>query len=301
MADRGPITQLMVRWIRNPFQALVIGAIYHLARLLPIETAAALGGRLFRTLGPRFRAHRVAERNIRRAFPDKSAAEVAALLDAVWHDLGQGAGEFAHLDRFTVGQPDSRIEVVGGEHLEAMRDDGKPGIIVSGHLGNWEVASVVIGRELAPLGQIYRGADNPWLDRLFRRARDQGDSILVPKGREGAAMALRLMRDGGHLGFMMDQKLNEGEAIPFFGRDAMTAPAAAALALRFRAPIVPGRCIRLPRSRFRIEFLPPLALLDSGDRKADVRALLVRINQILEAWIREYPEQWFWLHRRWPD
>lgn len=290
-----------MRWVAYPLQAVLVFSAYFLIRLLPIETAARLGSFVCRTVGPRTRVNRVARANIRRAFPEKDDAEVEALLDAVWRNLGMGAGEFAHLDRFTIGQPGSRIDVVGGEHLAALRDDGKPGIIVSGHLGNWELASFVVAGQLETLGQIYRGADNPYVDRLFRRARNQSKTTLVPKGRDGAAIALRLMREGGHLGIMMDQKLNEGVAIPFFGHDAMTATAAAALALKFRAPIVPGRCIRLPNSHFRIQFLPPLPLPDTGNRKADERQLLLQINRILEDWIREYPEQWFWLHRRWPN
>jgi KDO2-lipid IV(A) lauroyltransferase len=123
---------------------------------------------------------------------------------------------------------------------------------------------------------------------------------LIPKGREGAAQMLRLMRQGLHFGAMMDQKLNEGIAVPFFGHDAMTATAPVEIALRTGGPIVPVRCVRLPDSRFRIEVLPPLAFGRTEDRKADTMRILRQINEIMEGWIREYPEQWFWLHRRWP-
>ena len=136
--------------------------------------------------------------------------------------------------------------------------------------------------------------------RILKNARSSENTTLIPKGREGAAKMLRLMRDGLHFGAMMDQKLNEGVPIPFFGHDAMTATAPVEIALRTGGSIVPVRCIRYPGSRFRIEISPPLEIERTDDRKADAIKVLGQINGIIEDWIREYPEQWFWLHRRWP-
>ena len=106
---------------------------------------------------------------------------------------------------------------------------------------------------------------------------------------------------GGHLGILPDQKMNDGIAVPFFGRDAMTAPALARLALRFDCPVVPLRAERTGGARFHIRFYPPLEIPNSGDRQADVLALMTEVNRIIEGWIIERPEQWLWLHRRWPD
>jgi KDO2-lipid IV(A) lauroyltransferase len=189
---------------------------------------------------------------------------------------------------------------VGAEHLTAMQESSKAGIVFSAHMGNWELGARVVGQTGLPLGQIYRGADNPFIDRLFKNARSSENTTLIPKGREGAAKMLRLMRDGLHFGAMMDQKLNEGVPIPFFGHDAMTATAPVEIALRTGGSIVPVRCIRYPGSRFRIEISPPLEIERTDDRKADAIKVLGQINGIIEDWIREYPEQWFWLHRRWP-
>ena len=100
---------------------------------------------------------------------------------------------------------------------------------------------------------------------------------------------------------LVDQKLNDGIAVPFFGRDAMTAPALAQLALKYRCPVVPARLERLDGARFRLTFQPPMELPDTGDREADVFETMRRVNAIFEDWIRARPEQWLWLHRRWPD
>jgi KDO2-lipid IV(A) lauroyltransferase len=100
---------------------------------------------------------------------------------------------------------------------------------------------------------------------------------------------------------LVDQKMNDGLAVPFFGHPAMTAPAAAQLALRFRCPVVAVHIERLGGAHFRLSLLPPLPLPDSGDRNADIRSLMADINGMLESWIRKRPEQWLWAHRRWPD
>jgi KDO2-lipid IV(A) lauroyltransferase len=100
---------------------------------------------------------------------------------------------------------------------------------------------------------------------------------------------------------LVDQKMNDGIAVPFFGRDAMTAPALAVLALRYDCAVVPIRMQRLKGARFRMISEPPLALPKTGDNNADRRALMIEVNAIVERWVREHPEQWLWLHRRWPD
>jgi KDO2-lipid IV(A) lauroyltransferase len=283
-----------------PLQALLIGSFYYSVRALPLAVGTAMTSFMFRKIGRHMRVARVAERNIRRVFPELDDVEVEALLDQIWGNLGCGAAEFTHLDRFTVNQPGSRVELVGAEHLAAMQESSKAGIVFSAHMGNWELGARVIGQTGLPLGQIYRGADNPFIDRLFKNARSSENTTFIPKGREGAIKMLRLMRDGLHFGAMMDQKLNEGVAMPFFGQNAMMATAPVEIALRTGGAIVPVRCIRYPGSHFRIEISPPLAIERTDNRKADAIKVLGQINAIIEGWIRENPEQWFWLHRRWP-
>ena len=300
MADRGPIARFCVRRFMYPLQALLIGSLYYSVRALPLAAGTAITSLMFRKIGRLMPVARVAERNVRRVFPELDDVEVEALLDQIWDDLGRGAAEFSHLDRFTVNQPGSRVELVGAEHLAAMRESSKAGMVVSAHIGNWELGARVIGQTGLPLGQIYRGADNPFIDQLFKNARSSENTTFIPKGREGAIKMLRLMRDGLHFGAMMDQKLNEGVAMPFFGQNAMMATAPVEIALRTGGAIVPVRCIRYPGSHFRIEISPPLAIERTDNRKADAIKVLGQINAIIEDWIREYPEQWFWLHRRWP-
>jgi KDO2-lipid IV(A) lauroyltransferase len=132
--------------------------------------------------------------------------------------------------------------------------------------------------------------------------RFRGDTgELIPKGAVAARRAIATLRRGAHLTILADQKMNDGIPVPFFGRPAMTAPALAALALRFDCDVLPARVERLDGAHFRLTVFPPLPLPRSGDAHADAAALMAQVNAILESWIRDRPGQWFWLHRRWPD
>lgn len=293
--------QIIKRGLIYPIQAIATFTAYYICRCMPIELASAFGSFLFKVVGRRMGVNRLACNNLRRAFPEKSESEIDEIILGMWSNLGRGAGEYAHLNHISATGPDSRIEVVGREILETLRDDGKPGIFVGAHLGNWECATAASTQHGMPLALIYRSASNPWVDRLLRNVRGSSGNEILFKGREGAHRALAILREGGHIGVLVDQKLNSGISVPFFGRPAMTTPMPATLALHLKCPLVPVRFERLPGARHRVTFYPPIKLPNSGDKTADTLAVMTEINNLLESWIRERPEQWFWVHRRWPD
>ena len=148
---------------------------------------------------------------------------------------------------------------------------------------------------------VYRRANNPFFDRLLQKGRNTLDSDFYPKGAQGAKAILRAIKRGDNLALLVDQKMNDGIVAPFFGNDAMSAPALAQLALKFRCPVIPVRVERLQGPNFCITCYPPLEIIPSGDKQADILEITTRVNGILEGWIREQPSQWLWLHNRWPD
>lgn len=298
---RGPLVSWLTRRVAYPLEAVFVYGLCGLFRALPVDRASALGGWIGRTVGPRLRSTRTARRNLERAFPEKSPAEIDAIILGMWDNLGRVIAEYPHLDAIGAYGPGGRTEVVGGEHIDALRDDGKAGILVSGHFANWEVKPVCSRKMGLELAVVYRAPNNPYVDRLLTELRGAGGGTHIPKGPEGARTLIRVLTKGGHVGMLIDQKMNDGMPVPFFGRDAMTAPAAAQLALRLGIPLVPARTERLDGARFRITVLPPVEPPNSGDRNADVRILMERLNALLEQWIRERPAEWLWLHRRWPD
>jgi KDO2-lipid IV(A) lauroyltransferase len=275
--------------------------LFSILGLVPITWASAFGGWLGRTLGPRLAITRRARRSLSRALPDLTPAECDRAILAMWDNLGRVVAEYPSLPSIRVFAPDGPVEVVGLENVEAARAGGKQLIFVSAHFGNWELASLAATQYGLKIAQIYRAANNPIVNALIMRFRAMLDVEAIAKGPAGARRTVAALREGRHLALLIDQKMNDGIPVPFFGRDAMTAPAVAELALRYGAPIVPTKVERLAGARFRLTLYPAIEPDRTGDRRADVASTMARLNRIIEDWIRADPGQWFWLHRRWPD
>jgi KDO2-lipid IV(A) lauroyltransferase len=270
-------------------------------RLLPVAWASGVGGLLGRVLGPRLAITRRARQNLRRALPDLSDERVEEAVHGMWDNLGRVAAEYAHLGQYRVYEPGGRIEMVGAENIRRYAASGERAIFFSGHFGNWEVATLAVTQAGLGVAEIYRAANNPIVDGIVNHARSVVGSELVPKGTVAARRARAALKQGRHIALLVDQKMNDGIPVPFFGRDAMTAPALAKFALHFGCAVVPVRVDRLPRARFRITAEPPLSYERTADAQRDTLALMTQVNQVLERWIRDKPDHWFWLHRRWPD
>jgi KDO2-lipid IV(A) lauroyltransferase len=284
-----------VRMVR----AWALVAVATLLRALPIGLACDALAAIARALGPRAGVSDIARRNLDRSFPGLGRDERERLVAAMWDNLARTSCEYIHLDRLRP-KAQRHIEIVGAEHLDTLARDGKPGILFSAHLANWEMVTLAARLHGLDPHVVYRNANNPIVDAYIRRRQGSGGTMLIRKGIRGARRLIEVMQAGAHVILLVDQKMNDGIAVPFFGRDAMTAPALAQLALRFQCPVVPAHVERLGDARFRVVVEPPLALPDSGDRKADVLALMTEVNRRIEAWVRAKPEHWLWLHRRWP-
>jgi KDO2-lipid IV(A) lauroyltransferase len=178
-----------------------------------------------------------------------------------------------------------------------------PVILITAHTGNWEMLVAMVPVFGVRMAIFYRAAANPLVDRLIvdlRSAAARGAILQFAKGAGGARSALGFLRQRGVLGMLVDQKLNDGIPVPFFGHTAMTASAAATLALRFGCPVLPAHVERLGPARLRVVFDEPIIARPTGDRQADIAALTLQTNACVERWVRARPEQWLWLHRRWP-
>lgn len=265
---------------------------------LPLDTASVFGGWLARKIGPRARVHRVADRQLRNALPGLSELERASILRGMWDNLGRVMAEYPHLHKLRL---DDRIELHGAEHIDAVRDSGKAAIFFSAHYGNWELISLAGTQSGLPLTLVYRAANNPLTEELLQSLRHRASGARhVPKGVRAARAMLQALNNNESLGMLVDQKLNSGISVPFFGRPAMTAPAIAELALRLQCPVIGVRVERLRGAHFRVQVEAPFRLSPSGERDADLQAGMARIHGVLERWIAERPDHWFWVHKRWP-
>ena len=289
------------RYLLHPIEATVAFSAYWFFALLPIDLASALGGWLGHTIGPHLPISRRAVNNLSRAFPEKSPKEIAVIVRGMWDNLARVAAEYPHLGEFNIDGDDGRVEVVGAEYVDLLRDDGKPGIFVSAHLGNWEIGSLSATQLGVPLDRVYRAANNRLVEWLYKHGRNAIKGELIRKGPAGVRPILRTLKEGRHLALMVDQKMNDGIPVPFFGRDAMTAPALAELAYKFDCPVVPAFVERLKGAHFRLHVYPPMDFVRTGDRHASVAANMAKVNAVIEERVRARPEQWLWLHNRWPE
>jgi Kdo2-lipid IVA lauroyltransferase/acyltransferase len=272
-------------------------------RLMPIDWASGLGGWLTRTLGPWLPVSHVGRRNLKRAFPEKSDAEIERILRGVWENLGRYALEYPHLKRIWDYDPGPgrprRIEVAGVDQFLGLRDDGKPGLIFAAHLGNWELLPVAAARHGLPVTVLYRPPNNPIAAELLERIRRDAMGELISTGVHSAVAAVEVIERGGHLGMLVDQHSRFGPVVPFFGNPVRAAPLLAKLARRYQCPLHGARVERLGGARFRATLTPPIEVPVTDDAAADVEAIMTEVTSIIEGWVRERPEQWLWLHRRW--
>ncbi len=273
-------------------------ALLWLCSLLPLSVASGLGGFLGRTIGPYTARSRIAVRNIARAFPEMAPQEVRATMRGMWDHIGRLALESAHLRALDCYAPNGPVEVVGAEHLDAVKANGRGTILFAGHIGQWDIPPIAVQQRGIDATILYREINNQALNRVMAYWRTPMGAFHN-KGRSAAKTLLEGLREGRHFAMLIDQKTNDGIEVPFFGHPAMTTSAMAQLAVRDEVPLIPARCERLEGTRFRVTFYPPLEITRTGDRAKDVAATMTRVNAMLESWIREHPAQWLWVHRRW--
>ncbi len=301
-----PVTKprATIRRLQYRIEAAVARLALGLLRRLGPATASNLGGAVARALGPLLPVSRVAHANLRLAMPELDAAARRRIVRGVWDNLGRTVTEFPHLAKLRRNASGPGWEIVNEDILHELARRGGPAIFFSGHIGNWELLSPVAAAFGVPISGMYRPAANPLVDAMIAQLRREALGIDVPmfaKGAAGGRAAFAHLARGGFLAILIDQKLNDGIAVDLFGHPAMTAPALAVLALRFRCPVIPGHSERIGPARLRLTAEPPLELPDTGDRTADIATLTRAVNATLERWIRARPESWLWLHRRWPN
>jgi KDO2-lipid IV(A) lauroyltransferase len=269
---------------------------------LPRRWALALGERLgllaYYAWG---RLRRVGHRNLALAFPQMSVRERRRLLERAFRNLGRLLGEFSQFPKLTPETIRTIVTYEGLSHYERARAQGRGVLVLTAHFGAWELSAFAHALYGYRMAFLVRPLDNPLLDRLIQSYRTLSGNRLIPK-RDAARRALRALRQGETIGILMDLNTqpHEGLFCPFFGRPACTSPLLAHLALRTEAPVVPGFLIWSERTRTHVlRFDPPVPLIRTGDLERDVRLNTERFTEVLEAFIRRYPDHWLWVHKRW--
>ena len=281
----------------------LVRAVFGLARRLGPERSIEVGAAIARTVGPRLPQQRTALDNVRAAFPGLPEPEVRAIVRGAWDNLGRTGAEYAHLAElfdFDDQNPAAgRTDVEGIEHFLALRDDGKPGIIFSAHLANWELPAISAARYGLDATAVFRPPNNPAAAHVVHEVRSQTMGGLEAS-RQGAAFAMQgVIERGGHLGMLIDQHFTRGVIVDFLGRPALANPILGKFARRYDCPTHGVRVVRLPNRRFKVELTPPLDLPRDPDGQINVQGAMQAMTDVVAGWVREHPDQWLWMHRRW--
>jgi KDO2-lipid IV(A) lauroyltransferase len=261
------------------------------------KIGARLGGLGYRPLGIR---RAVVERQLTAALPEYDAAEVTRIARAAYAHLGQTSIETAILPSYSGREIIDLFESVHGWDLVQERlARGKGLILVTGHLGNWELGGAYIAARGVPVDAVARHMANPLFDRYLTSTRERIGMTVVHDG-DAVRRVPRSLRSGRAVAFLVDQgALGLASTwVPFFGRYAKTPRGPAVFALRLGAPVVFGVALRQPSGRYQLSF-EPIDVTDTGDREADVDRIVTEYTQVLERWVRRAPEQYLWHHRRW--
>lgn len=281
-------------------EALAYEAVTGIARLFPVDWVSDFGAWLFGMLGPLTSTDRVVRTNLKIAFPGLDAASLAKLTAESWAEAGRVALEFPILDKI-INDP-GRVDVVGGERLAQIVDEGLSVVFISGHFSSMEVMPAAIIQAGITCQITYRAMNNPYVDASFRRSRFRyGVRLFAPKGGESARELIRALGRGECVALMNDQKFNGGVAAPLFGVSCHTAPGPTSFALRFGIPLQPMSVQRVRKARFRVLVHDPIHIADTGARNADIAAGVGQVNRFIEERVRARPAEWFWVHKRWPN
>ncbi len=251
------------------------------------------------------REHRIGRANLRAAFPEKSDEEIEAILTKVWDNLGRIGGEFAHLDRVwnydadhpqrgRIELPDATIAV-----FDKLIKDGKGALIFAAHLGNWELPALAAPAYGLESAVLFRRPNIAAVDRAVQDIRAVNMGEMIATSLDAPVRLAHALKRGLHVGMLVDQYYTRGVDVTFFGRTTKANPLLARLARQVECPIHGVRIVRLKDDRFRAEVTDEVEPVRDDTGAIDVQGTTQKINTIIEGWIREHPEQWLWLHRRW--
>lgn len=288
--------------MRKRLEFVLVWIVVKLLGLPPRRVARGIGawiGRLALLFTPRLR--RAGHLNLQLAFPRKSAEERQQILRKLYRNLGWLLAEFCRMPRYTAGITRSFIRYEGLEHYLAARDRGKGVLILTGHLGAWELSSFYHSLMGYPMSIVIRRLDNPLVDNLVNQIRCQHGNQVLHKD-DFARGLLAAMRRGETVGILMDTNMTppQGAFVDFFGHPACTGSGLARVAMKTGAQVLPGFLLwEEATQQYVLRFGDPLALAASDDVEADALANTALFTKVIEDYIRRYPDQWLWVHRRW--
>jgi KDO2-lipid IV(A) lauroyltransferase len=306
-----PIRSSAGRRLKTGFDAVVgwfAVALLKCVRAVNRQRMANVLGAMLRAVGPWLPEHKIGRANLAAAFPSKHPTEIETILRGVWENLGRVAAEFAHIDRLTLppegelgnGAFDVTYQQASLDRFDAIRASGKPTLFFAAHLANWEIPAVGATFYKIPTNVLFRRPNIGAVSDAVIAIRAGCMGTLIPAGLDAPVRLANALQRGEHVGMLVDQHYVKGVDVVFFGRWVKANPLIAQLARHTGAAVHGVRMVRLPDgNHFWGELTDAIALPRDADGKVDIQGAMQAITSVIEGWVREHPEQWLWLHRRW--
>ncbi len=283
--------------------AQVMFGFLNFLKIFPADGAINFIDWLMRKIGPKMKRHKLILANLRNAFPEKSEEEINQIALGSWANMGRLAAEYVFLDRLFDFDPENsepgRVEVSGIPIFLDLLENPRPFIVFTGHTGNFELLPVAGAAFGLYVSVLFRPPNNPYVAQKVFDFRSARMGKLVPSHAGSSfALARQLEAEQG-VGVLVDQKFGRGLKTEFFGLPVKTNPLLGKLVRQFNCEVYPARCIRLPGNRYRLEIEPKVELPRDANGNLDMTGTAQLLNDKVESWVREYPEQWLWYHDRW--
>jgi KDO2-lipid IV(A) lauroyltransferase len=272
---------------------------------IPLDRCSAAGAWIMGKLGPWLRGHRNARANLMAAYPQMPQPEIDKILRGMWNNLGRVTFEYGHLARLWDYDPERPrpgrivLDEPTRQRWLALREGKGPVLTFSAHLANWELLCWGAGTRCGESAVMYRAPKIRALARELDRIRARSSATLIPADPEALLKVKAALERGAAVGMLVDEHSGRGVEVRFFGRTCKVNPALAQFARRFDCPVHGVRILRIQGTRFRFELTEPIPLPRDEAGRIDVAAAMQTITSTVEGWIREAPEQWAWLQRRW--
>ena len=287
--------------IKYFFEFLSIISLFCIFKIIGLRNASNLGGLLGRIVGPFFRSKNTIKNNIKIGLGNIDEKKEYAIINGMWSNIGRTLAEYVFLKDFKFNRTSfNHIKINGAEYLDKIKKSNIPVIFYSGHFANFELMAMELDKSGIKTAAIYRPLNNFFLNPLMEFLRMKYICpTQIPKGRMGMREIVSRIKAGYSIALMMDQRVSEGQKIPFFSKPAFTTTIPAQLALKYDCRLVPIFLERKGGVNFEMTVYEPYKIEKTDNAEEDTKNITLKINQVIEKMVIKNPTQWIWSHNRW--
>jgi len=287
--------------IKYFFEFISIISLFCIFKIIGLKNASNLGSILGKIVGPFFRSKNITKQNIRTGLGNLGEKNEKEIINNMWSNIGRTFAEYVFLKDFKFNKTNfDHMKIIGTDYLNEIKRSNKPVIFYSGHFANFELMAMELDKFGIKTAAIYRPLNNFFLNPLMEYLRMKYICpIQIPKGRMGMREIISRIKDGYSIALMMDQRVSEGQKVPFFNKPAFTTTIPAQLALKYDCKLVPIFLERKESVNFEMTVHEPYKIEKTGNDEEDTKNITLKINQIIEKMIIKNPKQWIWSHNRW--